>query len=80
MYEDKNALIEGAKKYISKLSQCSQGAVLNSKRAIHSFTGDLKEGAIREQEWFSKVFGTKDMREGTKAFLEKRKAQFEENV
>lgn len=37
---------------------------------------ELKEGLELETKLFSKVFSTEDMREGTRAFLEKRKPKF----
>jgi enoyl-CoA hydratase len=37
---------------------------------------DLKKGLELEIELFSQIFATEDMKEGTSAFLEKRKAVF----
>jgi enoyl-CoA hydratase len=38
--------------------------------------GGGRDGFVREQDLFAKCFATEDMREGTKAFLERRKAVF----
>jgi enoyl-CoA hydratase len=38
--------------------------------------GAAEAGFVREQDLFAKCFATEDMREGTRAFLERRKAQF----
>jgi enoyl-CoA hydratase len=38
--------------------------------------GAVRNGFLREQEAFGECFGTEDMKEGAKAFLEKRKAVF----
>ena len=38
---------------------------------------DLKDGLKLETELFSRIFSTEDMREGTRAFLEKRKPVFQ---
>jgi enoyl-CoA hydratase len=38
---------------------------------------DLKEGLKLEAKLFGELFDTFDMREGVKAFLEKRPARFE---
>lgn len=53
-------------------------AVTASKRAIiDGMNVSLEKGYVREREAFSQLFKTQDIREGTKAFLEKRDPVFE---
>jgi enoyl-CoA hydratase/carnithine racemase len=49
-----------------------------AKRAIHEgFEMTLKEGLKLEAKLFGELFETSDMREGVKAFLDKRAPHFE---
>jgi len=52
-------------------------AVRLAKRAVHAaFETSLEEGLEIERKNFFLLFSTEDMREGMRAFIEKRKAQF----
>jgi enoyl-CoA hydratase len=46
------------------------------KAVTHGLTLSLAEGLELEAELFSSLFATEDMREGTRAFLEKRAPVF----
>lgn len=59
---------------IAGKSRSAIGAALRALRAGRD--GSFAEGLLQEGRFFSGLFETEDMREGTKAFLEKRAAQF----
>ena len=47
-----------------------------SNNAINAVFDETKDGYAAEIEEFGNAFATEDMKEGTSAFLEKRKANF----
>ena len=52
-------------------------AVANCKKAIdEGYQLDIDGGVKTESKWFGKCFATEDQKEGMKAFLEKRPAEF----
>lgn len=59
-----------------KICKNSPSAISHAIRAINSGYVDGVNGFEAEIEEFGKTFGTKDFKEGTTAFLEKRKAIF----
>ena len=60
-----------------RIMQRGPVAVMNAKKAINaSVNMTFEEGLKRETELFSALFETQDMKEGVKAFLEKRKPNF----
>jgi enoyl-CoA hydratase len=70
------ALIPAAEKVIQKIAQNSPVAI---SEAIKTINANFKEGVngfTTEIKAFGSCFGTKDFKEGTSAFLEKRKADF----
>ena len=70
------AVIE-AKKIAKRVLLRGPIAVANAKKAINDgMNMAFKDGLRRETELFSALFETKDMKEGVKAFLEKRKPSF----
>ena len=70
-------LLEFAKKQAKKIATKGPIAVAMAKRCIRQGAdADLRVGCELEQQSFAALFGTEDMREGTKAFLEKRPAKF----
>lgn len=62
-----------------KMSKNSSVAIAAAIRAINSGYVDGENGFDKEIEEFSNCFATGDFREGTNAFLEKRKANFPNN-
>ena len=70
------AILE-AKKIASRILLRGPLAIKNAKKAINE--GDsmtLKDGLRREAQLFSELFLTQDLKEGTRAFIEKRMPKF----
>lgn len=71
------SLMEECKKLAQKLNQKSGLALAAAKRAInHGMNGDLRTGNMIERECFAALFASEDQKEGMRAFLEKRQAEF----
>lgn len=69
-------LIDTTKKMASKILRNSPMAIRSAIKAVNAgFTSGIN-GYQVEIEEFAKCFGTKEFKEGTTAFLEKRKANF----
>ena len=67
-----------ARKMAKKILTKGPVAIAMAKRAIHEgLEMTLKEGLKLEAKLFGELFETSDMREGVKAFLEKRTPHFE---
>jgi enoyl-CoA hydratase len=72
------SLMDEAKKMAKKILSKGPIAIAMAKRAIHEgLEMELKEGLKLEAKLFGELFETYDMREGVKAFLEKRAPHFE---
>jgi enoyl-CoA hydratase len=72
------ALLDEAKKMAKKILSKGPVAIALAKKAIHEgLEMELKEGLKLEAKLFGELFETYDMREGVKAFLEKRAPHFE---
>jgi enoyl-CoA hydratase len=69
-------LLEYAKGIATKISNNSSIAIAKAIRAINANFEDGTNGYVVEIENFGACFGTEDFKEGTTAFLEKRKAAF----
>ncbi|MAY86083.1 enoyl-CoA hydratase/isomerase family protein [Leeuwenhoekiella sp. A16] len=69
-------LIPLAEKIGAKITANSGVAIKAAIEAINAGFGAKKEGFSKEIEAFGNSFGTADFKEGTSAFLEKRKADF----
>lgn len=77
VFETKNDLMEGAKKWMSLATANSNYAIARAKEALREGTEkSLEEGLKIEAIAFGKIFQTEQMIEGTTAFVEKRKANF----
>ncbi len=76
-FESKEVLIDECKKLINKIAKNSPHAVGVAKFTINRGVDiNLEEGLKVEREMFGKIFESQDMKEGTKAFIEKRKPVF----
>ena len=69
-------LIEFAKSIAVKIAKNSSVAISNAIEAVNANFKDGVNGYEVEIKNFGKSFGTEDFKEGTTAFLEKRKADF----
>ena len=69
-------LMNACKKIALKIVKNSPVAVAAAIRAINAGYTDGVNGFETEIEEFGKCFGTEDFKEGTTAFIEKRKAEF----
>jgi enoyl-CoA hydratase/carnithine racemase len=64
-------------KLAKKLADKAPIAIAAAKRAIlRGYDAELGVGCELEATGFATLFGSDDQREGTRAFLEKRKASF----
>lgn len=72
-------LIEFSRNIASKISHNSPKAISAAIKAINAGFDVNKNGFETEINQFGKSFGTEDFKEGTTAFLEKRKANFTGN-
>lgn len=72
-------LVEFAKGIASKIMRNSPVAIGFAIKAINANFKDGVDGYKTEIKNFGKCFGTEDFKEGTTAFLEKRKADFKGN-
>lgn len=70
-------LLPAAIKAAQTISLRAPVAIAHAKKTIlKAFDSEMDSAVALEAKEFSKLFDTKDMREGTTAFLEKRKPQF----
>lgn len=67
-------LMAACEKIASKIARNSSVAIGHAIKAVNA--GFVSEGFETEIAEFGKCFGTEDFKEGTTAFIEKRKAQF----
>ncbi len=70
-------LMEKATELINKIAAQSPKAVAAVIRCVNAYHTDGVNGFQFEINEFGKCFGTNDFKEGVKAFLEKRKPEFE---
>lgn len=69
-------LLEFAEKLAGKIMKNSSVAIASAIKAINANYEDGENGFNIEIEEFGNCFGTEDFKEGTQAFLQKRKADF----
>lgn len=70
------ALIDACMELARRISANSPTAISAAIRAVNSDKGEAKAGAEAEIEAFASCFDSADFKEGTSAFLEKRKPNF----
>ncbi len=76
----KEEMIEDAKKFLQTMFENSPSAIASSKSSlIEGIDLLLKKGLEIEARHFSFLFDSVEMKEGTKAFLEKRRPDFKNN-
>ncbi len=76
-FADKTQLIAACEEVIKKSSKNSINAISVAKRALNQgLELSIEEGLKIESASFGEIFSSYDMKEGTQAFLEKRKANF----
>ena len=73
---EQDLLIETALKMASKILRNSPMAIRSAIKAVNAGYTSGVNGYEVEIEEFAKCFGTDEFKEGTTAFLEKRKANF----
>lgn len=76
---DLDELIAFAEKIAAKIMRNSSVAIKGAIKSINANYKDGVDGYKTEIKQFAKCFGTQDFKEGTTAFLEKRKAEFPGN-
>jgi enoyl-CoA hydratase len=70
-------LMEEAMKVAETIAGMSLPSVLAAKEAVNrAFESSLAEGVLFERRAFHSLFATQDQKEGMKAFVEKRKAEW----
>jgi len=69
-------LLEKAKSILLVINTKAPIAVTECIKAANAVYDEMKNGYSVERDGFATCFGTEDMKEGTAAFLEKRKATF----
>ena len=73
---DQEELISNCEKIASKISRNSPNAISSAIKSVNAGFTDGVDGYEVEKKEFGKCFGTDEFIEGTTAFLEKRKANF----
>jgi enoyl-CoA hydratase len=77
VFADKSQLLEEARNWFQVAKNNSPLAIATAKATLRAGVDhDLVKGLEIEAQAFSKIFQTPEMKEGTSAFVEKRKAQF----
>jgi enoyl-CoA hydratase len=77
VFADRDAMLAAARHVLGAIGRNSPSAVALSKAAINAARGqDVPAGLATELAAFRRAFTTADMREGTAAFLAKRRPAF----
>lgn len=75
--EDKESCLQAAVDYLHALKKCGPLAIASAKKVINAGV-DLsnRDGLVMEATVFSEISASRDRKEGTTAFVEKRKPEF----
>jgi len=77
VFKDKVSMIKEAKMILGSMAKNSPMAIAKVKKVMNRGNDlTISEGLELESEQFSHLFSSQDMKEGTEAFLEKRRPQF----
>lgn len=80
LFDSKEEMIAEAKKTILTMSKNSPYAIQIAKKVMNKGNDlTVEEGLQVELDQFSNIFSSYDMKEGTTAFVQKRKAEFKGN-
>jgi len=76
-FETKEAMVDAAKKVLVKMKKNSLFAIAKAKESLNKGCDiDLTEALVTEANIFGELFTSNDAKEGTMAFVEKRKPNF----
>ncbi|MGB9730555.1 MULTISPECIES: enoyl-CoA hydratase/isomerase family protein [Calditerrivibrio] len=77
LFKTPEEVVSGAVEFAAKIAKNSPSSVAYAKKAVNvSFDLSLERGLEYESSLFGTLFNTEDQKEGMKAFIEKRKAEF----
>jgi enoyl-CoA hydratase len=77
LFKTPEELVNGSLEFAAKISKNSPSSLAYAKKAIsNSFDLSLERGLEFESSLFGTLFNTEDQKEGMRAFIEKRKAEF----
>lgn len=69
-------LIDKVRSILTVINSKAPIAIAHCIEAVNAVFDEKKDGFVTEIRLFGEAFATEDMKEGTRAFLEKRKAEF----
>lgn len=81
VFETKSQMIEFSKQWLKDIAKNSLVAIASAKKSLQEGYYSTTASALQnEAEYFSQLFATADMLEGTKAFMDKRVPQFKQEL
>jgi len=77
LFDNKDSLLEHAKNTLITIGKSSMNAIASCKKSVNDGVDkNIKDSLENELDLFSKCFSTDTSKEGMRAFIEKRKADF----